>query len=70
MRNQQSTLAVPRRAAVLAAICAAIPLAISASPIARAAAADTGGHGPGATHAEEAEYWALSHTFLARKLGL
>jgi prolyl oligopeptidase len=29
-----------------------------------------GGHGPGATHAEEAEYWALSYTFLARKLGL
>lgn len=29
-----------------------------------------GGHGPGATHAEEAEYWALSYTFLARHLGL
>jgi prolyl oligopeptidase len=29
-----------------------------------------GGHGPGATHAEEAEYWALSYTFLAKKLGL
>jgi prolyl oligopeptidase len=29
-----------------------------------------GGHGPGATHTEEAEYWALSYTFLARHLGL
>jgi prolyl oligopeptidase len=29
-----------------------------------------GGHGPGATHAEAAEYWALTYTFLARKLGL
>ena len=29
-----------------------------------------GGHGPGATHAEEAEYWALSYTFFARHLGL
>lgn len=29
-----------------------------------------GGHGPGATHAQEAQYWALSYTFLARKLGL
>lgn len=29
-----------------------------------------GGHGPGATHAEEAGYWALSYTFLAQKLGL
>ncbi len=32
--------------------------------------ATEGGHGPGATHAEEAEYWALSYTFLAKKLGL
>ena len=29
-----------------------------------------GGHGPGATHAEEANYWALSYAFLARRLGL
>jgi prolyl oligopeptidase len=29
-----------------------------------------GGHGPGATHAEEAEYWALSYTFFRQKLGL
>jgi prolyl oligopeptidase len=29
-----------------------------------------GGHGPGATHAEEAEYWALSYTFFKQKLGL
>jgi prolyl oligopeptidase len=29
-----------------------------------------GGHGPGATHAEEADYWALSYAFLARHLGL
>jgi prolyl oligopeptidase len=29
-----------------------------------------GGHGPGSTHAEEADYWALSYTFLAEKLGL
>ena len=29
-----------------------------------------GGHGPGATHAEAAEYWALTYTFLAKKLGL
>ena len=29
-----------------------------------------GGHGPGSTHAEEADYWAMSYTFLARKLGL
>ncbi|MGH8171091.1 MAG: prolyl oligopeptidase family serine peptidase [Steroidobacteraceae bacterium] len=29
-----------------------------------------GGHGPGATHAQEAEYWALSYTFLAKRLGL
>lgn len=32
--------------------------------------ATEGGHGPGATHAEEAQYWALSYTFLAKKLGL
>jgi len=32
--------------------------------------ATEGGHGPGATHAEEAQYWALSYTFLAEKLGL
>ena len=29
-----------------------------------------GGHGPGSTHTEEAEYWALSYTFFAKKLGL
>jgi prolyl oligopeptidase len=29
-----------------------------------------GGHGPGSTHAEEAEYWALSYTYLGEKLGL
>jgi prolyl oligopeptidase len=29
-----------------------------------------GGHGPGATHAEEAGYWALSYVFLAQQLGL
>jgi prolyl oligopeptidase len=29
-----------------------------------------GGHGPGATHAEEADYWALSYTFFGQKLGL
>jgi len=29
-----------------------------------------GGHGPGATHSEEADYWALSYAFLARHLGL
>jgi prolyl oligopeptidase len=29
-----------------------------------------GGHGPGATHAEEAEYWALSYTYFRQKLGL
>ena len=30
-----------------------------------------GGHGPGATHAQEAaDYWALSYTFFAQKLGL
>jgi prolyl oligopeptidase len=29
-----------------------------------------GGHGPGATHEEQAEMWALSYTYLARKLGL
>lgn len=29
-----------------------------------------GGHGPGSTHAEEADYWALSYTFFERELGL
>jgi len=29
-----------------------------------------GGHGPGATNAEAANYWALSYTFFERKLGL
>ncbi len=29
-----------------------------------------GGHGPGATHAEAADYWALSYTFFQKKLGL
>jgi prolyl oligopeptidase len=29
-----------------------------------------GGHGPGATHAEEAEYWAFSYTYFRQKLGL
>jgi prolyl oligopeptidase len=29
-----------------------------------------GGHGPGATHAEEADYWALSYIFFRQKLGL
>ena len=29
-----------------------------------------GGHGPGSTHAEEAEYWAQSYTYLGQKLGL
>jgi len=29
-----------------------------------------GGHGPGATHAEEAEMWALSYIYFAQKLGL
>jgi prolyl oligopeptidase len=29
-----------------------------------------GGHGPGATHAEEADMWALSYVYLAQKLGL
>ena len=29
-----------------------------------------GGHGPGATHGEEAEMWALSYTYFAQKLGL
>jgi prolyl oligopeptidase len=29
-----------------------------------------GGHGPGATHAEAANYWALSYTFFQKKLGL
>ena len=32
--------------------------------------ATEGGHGPGATHAEEAEYWALAYTFFAKRLGL
>jgi prolyl oligopeptidase len=32
--------------------------------------ATEGGHGPGATHAEEAQYWALAYTFFARRLGL
>ena len=32
--------------------------------------ATEGGHGPGSTHAEEAQYWALSYTFLAKRLGL
>lgn len=32
--------------------------------------ATEGGHGPGSTHAEEAEYWALSYTFFRLKLGL
>jgi prolyl oligopeptidase len=31
--------------------------------------ATEGGHGAGATHAEEAEYWALSYAFLAKRLG-
>jgi prolyl oligopeptidase len=29
-----------------------------------------GGHGPGATHAEEAEMWTLSYVYFARELGL
>ncbi|HUN76009.1 MAG TPA: prolyl oligopeptidase family serine peptidase [Steroidobacteraceae bacterium] len=29
-----------------------------------------GGHGAGSTHAQEAEYWALSYVFFARRLGL
>jgi prolyl oligopeptidase len=29
-----------------------------------------GGHGPGATHEEQAEMWALSYVYLAQKLGL
>ena len=29
-----------------------------------------GGHGPGSTHTEEADYWALSYTFFAKRLGL
>jgi prolyl oligopeptidase len=29
-----------------------------------------GGHGPGATHGEEAEMWALSYVYFAQKLGL
>lgn len=32
--------------------------------------ATEGGHGPGATHAEEAEYWALAYAFFAKRLGL
>ena len=32
--------------------------------------ASEGGHGPGSTHAEEADYWAMSFTFLGRELGL
>ncbi|HET7334968.1 MAG TPA: prolyl oligopeptidase family serine peptidase, partial [Rhizomicrobium sp.] len=32
--------------------------------------ANEGGHGPGATHAQQADYWALSYTYFARKLGL
>ncbi|HXS20997.1 MAG TPA: prolyl oligopeptidase family serine peptidase [Steroidobacteraceae bacterium] len=32
--------------------------------------ATEGGHGPGATHAEEAQYWALAYTFFAKRLGL
>lgn len=32
--------------------------------------ATEGGHGPGSTHVEEAQYWALSYAFLARRLGL
>lgn len=32
--------------------------------------ATEGGHGPGATHAQEAQYWALTYTFLAKRLGL
>lgn len=29
-----------------------------------------GGHGPGSTHAEEANYWALTYTFFQKHLGL
>jgi prolyl oligopeptidase len=29
-----------------------------------------GGHGPGATHEEEAQMWALSYVYLGQKLGL
>jgi prolyl oligopeptidase PreP (S9A serine peptidase family) len=29
-----------------------------------------GGHGPGATHEEQAEMWALSFAYFAQKLGL
>ena len=29
-----------------------------------------GGHGPGATHEEQAQMWALSYVYLAQKLGL
>lgn len=32
--------------------------------------APEGGHGPGSTHVEEAQYWALSFVFLAEHLGL
>jgi prolyl oligopeptidase len=32
--------------------------------------ASEGGHGAGATHDEEANYWALSYVFFARELGL
>ena len=32
--------------------------------------APEGGHGPGATNAEQADMWALSYTYFARKLGL
>jgi prolyl oligopeptidase len=32
--------------------------------------ATEGGHGPGATHAEEAQYWALAYTFFAKRLHL
>ena len=29
-----------------------------------------GGHGPGATHEEQAEMWALSYAYFSQKLGL
>ena len=29
-----------------------------------------GGHGPGATHEEQAQMWALSYAYFAKKLGL
>jgi len=32
--------------------------------------APDGGHGPGATNGEQADMWALSYTYFARKLGL